>query len=181
MRLSVDAMESNLLAGWEMTTPLQQYKGLAWYPQAHDFAHVIGHGNVRLGAGELAALSANKSWNDNRRLAVDACNGVFGGHVGDALRKARAIYDGANPMDVLPMHRKTGHFYMNIFNPLNPDYVTIDRHMIRVAKLEWDNGSPTVTMQEYGDVVLATQKAAANVGIMASAFQAILWEWSRTR
>jgi hypothetical protein len=179
MRIPVEEMEKNLLDGFYMTTPVQRYKGLNWYPQAHDFADVIGNGNVMMGAGILACLSANKAWDINRRLAVDACNGIFAGHVGNALDKARAIYAGADPETVLPMGRKTGHFYMNILDPMNPDYVTIDRHMIRVAKLEWDNGSPTVTLKEYDDVVLAAKLAAAKVGVASSAFQAMVWEWSR--
>jgi hypothetical protein len=174
-------MEKNLLDGFYMTTPIQRYKGLNWYPQAHDFADVIGNGNVMMGAGMLACLSANKAWDINRRLAVDACNGIFAGHVGNALDKARAIYAGADPRTVLPMARKTGHFFMNIWNPFDPDYVTIDRHAIRAATLDWDNGSPTVTLKQYGDFVLAYQKAAANVGLVPSAFQAILWIWSRAR
>lgn len=181
MRLTVDEMVGNLLDGWNMTTPLQHYRGIAWYPIAHDFAHVIGRGNVMIGAGLLAALSPNKGWNENRNLAVDASNGNFHGHFGNALGKARAIYDGENPMDVLPMSRKTGHFYMNILNPFDTDYVTIDRHAIRAASLDWDNGAPTVTPKQYGDYALAYKKAAADVGIVPSAFQAILWIWSRER
>lgn len=181
MKLTVETMTENLLDGWSMTTPLQQYRGLAWYPQAHDFAYVIGRGNVVMGAGLLAAMSPNKGWDNNRLIAVNASFGIFGGQVGNAIGKAQAIYNGADPESVLPMHKKTGHFYRNILNPFDVDFVTIDRHAIRAATLDWDNGNPRVSDRQYGDFVLAYQKAAANVGIVPSAFQAVLWVWARER
>jgi hypothetical protein len=134
---------------------------------------------VRKGAGLLAALSPNKAWETNKTLAIDAGNGDFHGHVGNALVKAMAIYAGADPVTVLPMNRKTGHFYMNIYEPLNPNFVTIDRHMIRALKSLWDEGEPKITLREYDDCVLACQKVAANVGLAPSFFQAALWEWAR--
>jgi hypothetical protein len=179
MRLSIEDMENNLHDAWEQITPQDLFNGVAWYPAAHDLAFTIGHGDVRKGAGLLAALSPNKAWDTNKRLAVDAGNGIFGGHVGNALLKAQVIYAGADPATVLPMGKKTGHFYKNIYTPLNPDWVTIDRHMIRALKSCWDDGEPRITLREYGDCVLATQKAAANVGLVPSVFQAAIWEWAR--
>lgn len=179
MRLSIEEMESNLQRGWRLITPEQMYRGMAWYPAANDFAYIVGHGDLSKGAGIIAALSPNKAWDTNRSLAIDAGNGLFHGHFGNALAKAQAIYDGADPETVLPMNRKTGHFYRNILNPLDPDWVTIDRHAIRALKWCWDDGEPKITLKEYEDCVLAFQKTAANNGIVPSAFQAGLWEWAR--
>jgi hypothetical protein len=181
MRLSVDEMQANLEDGWSFTTPLQRYRGGIWYPMAHDFAWIIGHGDVRMGAGLLAAMSPQKQWDVNRRIAVDASQGVFGGQVTDAVNKARRIALGEDPANVLPMGKKTGHFFMNILEPTNSDYVTIDRHMIRVLTLDWDNGQPRITNAQYGDCVLATQKAAANVGVAAPVLQATLWLYALER
>lgn len=179
MQYDVDELAVNLVNAWDMTSDVQRLRGSLWYPAAHDFAYVIGHGNVRMGAGLLAALSANKRWNENRRLAVNASMGVFSGHVGDALRKARRIYDGEDPELVLPMGKKTGHFFRNILDPEDSSWVTVDRHAIRVATCDWDNGSPHMPVSQYGTFVLANQKAAANAGVPAPAFQAGCWVWAR--
>lgn len=178
---SVEEMEKNLLDCWEMCSPIQVHRGIWWYPEAHDFAAVIGRGNVAKGAGLLAAMSPQKQWDVNRRIAVDASLGIFGGQVGDAIRKARAIYDGADPATVLPMGKKTGHFFMNIYDPSDPCWVTIDRHAIRAATLDWDNGAPKVTDKQYGDFVLAYMGAGRKVGLSGSAFQAVVWGYARSR
>lgn len=179
MRLSIEDMVGNLHRGWGRITPEQLYRGIAWYPAANDLAYIVGHGNVVKGAGLIAALSPNKAWDTNRNLAIDAGNGMFHGHLGNALAKARAIYDGADPETVLPMHKKTGHFYRNILDPLDPNWVTIDRHAIRALKWSWGDGEPRITLREYEDCVLAFQKTAADYGLVPSAFQAALWMWAR--
>lgn len=179
--ISVEEMEENLISGFNQTTARDRAIGMAWYPIAHDFAHVIGRGNVMLGAGLLAAMSPNKSWNENRRLAVHASMGEFFGHFSDSLNKARRIYAGEDPATVLPMHKKTGHFYANIANPDDMDFVTIDRHAIRAATLDWDNGSPRATDKQYGSYVQAYSGAAWRVGMRGCDFQAVLWGWARNR
>ena len=181
MKLSVEEMQENLQNGWWNTNPIQRFRGSVWYPFAHDFAYVIGHGDVRKGAGLIAALSPQKSWDVNRRLAVDASQGLFWGQVGNALDKARAIYDGADPATVLPMSKKTGHFYMNILDPMDPNWVTIDRHAIRAARCDWDDGDPRITDKDYANYVLAYQKAAANEGVVPSVFQAGIWGYAREK
>jgi hypothetical protein len=181
MKLSVDEMHENLMWCWWETTPLQRYRGSLWYPFAHDLAEVIAGGNVPMGAGLLAALSPQKSWDINRTIAIDAAQGYFHGQVDNAIGKARAIYDGAEPTEILPMHKKTGHFYMNILAPNDPAWVTIDRHAIRAASLDWDNGSPAVTDKQYVDFVVAYQRAAKESGVVPSAFQAGIWLYARER
>lgn len=181
MELTIDDMEKNLLASWDMTTPLQRYRGMEWYPFAHDFAYVIGNGNVSVAAAVIAALSPQKAWVTNMGLATDAMNGDIHGHVGDALAKVRRILAGEDPTTVLPMNKKTGHFYMNILDPTNADYVTLDRHAIRVATLDWDNGAPTIRDSLYPKMVCAFQNTASKVGVAPSVFQAGLWLYAKER
>jgi hypothetical protein len=174
-------IEMNLLNGWHMTNDVQRQRGRDWYPMAHDFASVIGHGNVVIGAGLLAATSPNKGWNDNRRIAVLASQGVFAGQVTNALDKARRIMDGEDPDTVLPRGKKTWHFYHNILDPSAPEYVTVDRHAIRAATWEWDNGEPRVTPKNYSLIATGYANVARDVGINASDLQAGLWIWARER
>lgn len=174
-------IEQNLRDAWLDTTALQRLRGKDWYPEAHDFAWLIGRGNVRVGAGLLAACSPNKAWNDNRRIAVDASMGIYAGHFQNALDKARRIMEGEDPKDVLPMGKKTGHFFMNILDPNDPGWVTLDRHAIRVATSDWSNGSPRLTNNQYEPFAVAFGNVAHEFGVLLSAFQAGLWIYARER
>lgn len=177
----VEDIVPNLINGWELTNDVQRERGRAWYPNAHDLAWIVGHGNVRLGAGLLAATSPNKGWIDNQRIALLAMDGVFSGQVGDALRKAERIYNGEDPDLVLPRGKKTWNFFHNIETPDAPDYVTLDRHAIRLATWDWDNGSPRITRSQYPVMASAFIQTARYVGETTSAFQAGLWIMARER
>jgi hypothetical protein len=174
-------VEQNLRDSWRETTSTQRLRGVMWYPAAHDFAEVISNGDVVRGSGVTAAASPNKGWNDNRRIAVDAFTGIFGGQVGDSVRKMQRIMNGERPENVLPMGKKTGHFYMNILDPNDPAWVTIDRHAIRVATSDWTNGQPRITEAQYPVFVRSFVNVATSVGVMPCAFQAALWIYARER
>ncbi|MET8983265.1 hypothetical protein ABZX85_47645 [Streptomyces sp. NPDC004539] len=108
----------NIIAAWRAATPQQRRRGRTWYRTAHDLASLITDGHPRAGAGVIAALSANKSWPHNQRLARQAYEtGVPTGHVQDALTKANRIMAGTDPEEILPMHRKTGMFFRCIADP----------------------------------------------------------------
>ncbi len=124
---------AGIVAAYRAASPDQRARGRAWYTTAHELALMLADGNAAKGAGVIAALSANKSWADNKRLAADAIAGNPHGTFADALRKAAAIMAGADPAMVLPMDRKTGHFYRCIVNPADPDAVVIDRHAHDIA------------------------------------------------
>jgi hypothetical protein len=171
----------NIRTAWESLTPRQEYRGYWWYPEAHDFAWFVGKGDVVKGAGIIAALSPQKNWDINRRLAIDASQGDFHGQVNNALDKARRIWDGEAPEDVLPMHKKTGHFYANIARPTDRGYVTIDRHAYRVATCDWDNGQPNITDKVYRLIVLAYQLEADALGTIPNVLQAGTWGYARER
>jgi hypothetical protein len=155
--------------------------GNGWYRTANLLAEVVGGGNVRMGAGVIAALSPNKNWSTNQALALRAKEGELSGHVGDALGKARRIMEGEDPDLVLPEGKKTWHFFHNILTPEDPQYVTVDRHAYRVATSDWGNGSPTLTPRQYAVLVSAYQVAAGILGDIPSAVQAVTWCWARER
>lgn len=152
-------------------------EGENWYPSAHKLALQVGDGDAKMGAGLIAALSPQKSWSINQRLALSASEGNLQGQVSDALNKARRILEGQDPYFVLPMTKKTGHFYMNIFEPFNPHYVTVDRHAYRIATREFDNGSPRFTEKQYGYLARAYIQAAYDIGVIPNVLQAATWVW----
>jgi hypothetical protein len=167
-----DEMVRNIIDAWNALSPEDVAKGHAWYSIAHDIAADIGNGDVRKGAGIIAALSPLKSWAENIRLATDAGNGNVHGHFTSAVTKAKAIMDGTDPETVLPMDAKTGNFFLNILFPDLDGPVTIDRHAWRVATGE---AIPSMTPKRYRMASDAYRSAGQALGVPAHIVQAGTW------
>jgi hypothetical protein len=138
---------------------------------------VIGNGDVRKGAGILAALSAQKRWEINIDLAHDAANGNVHGHTEQVLSKVRAMLEGADPIELLPMQLKTGNFYRCIVSPEDPDPVVIDRHAHDVAAGERysDRNRGLSNLNRYATLALAYRLAARQLSELPSVVQAVVW------
>jgi hypothetical protein len=169
----------NLIDLWEEIPESVREAGREWYPKAHELAREIGNGDVIIGAGILAALSPQKAWDINIRLAYRIASGDFSGHVTDALDKCRAIMAGCNPSEVLPVGKKTWHFFHNIAFPIAECWVTIDRHAYRAATYDWGNGSPVLNKTTYREIGTAYIVGAREVGEIPCDWQAGIWEWVR--
>jgi hypothetical protein len=168
----------NVLTVWESATPEQKQRGRTWYRTAHELAGVIAGGNPRTGAGVIAALSAQKSWTENCRLAQQACQtGLSGGHFPDALAKAAQIASGADPADVLPRERKTGHFFRCIADPADPDAIVIDRHAhdVAVGEVYGNRERGLSAGGRYGLLADCYREAARRLGELPSTVQAVTW------
>src|SRR5579863_8926457 len=113
----MEAYTANVLEVWGMATDSQLKAGHEWYPMARNLAFIIGRGDIRMGAGIIAALSPQKSWIINQRLAWATMTGTVTGQVGDSVRKAERIMAGEDPDVVLPRGKKTWHFFHNITDP----------------------------------------------------------------
>lgn len=157
-------------------------QGNAWYKVAHDLALQVGHGDVRLGAGIIAALSAQKRWGDNIDLAFEASNGNVRGHTERTLDKVRAMLNGASPESVLPMDLKTGNFYRCIIDPSDPEPVVIDRWAYRTATGEYDgatgwkgNNPGLSNKNRYAAIALAYRMAAVELNDIPQRVQARCW------
>lgn len=168
---------ASITDAYRSATPGQRARGQQWYPVAHDVAGLIGDGDVRMGAGIIAALSACKSWTANVRLATDAGNGNVHGHTADVLAKVRAMLDGADPEDVLPMALKTGHFFRCITDPSDPDPVVIDRHAhdAAVGRRYGEENRGLSNKNRYATLALAYRLAARQLGEIPSIVQATVW------
>ncbi|MGW0574359.1 DUF7178 family protein [Streptomyces tauricus] len=163
---------------WNNATPDQKRRGREWYTTAHELAAEIAGGKTRKGAGVLAALSANKSWSENCRLARKAfTEGTASGHVRDAINKANRIMTGTDPSEVLPMHIKTGHFYLCIADPENPEAVVIDRHAhdIAVGEIYGQRNRGLGTVRRYNTLADCYRAAAQKIGELPSKVQAVTW------
>lgn len=172
-----DTYVTNILRTWAQADNDAMASGLYWYRTAHQLALMMSPDDVRVGAGVIAALSANKGWAENVRLAQDAVQGRLYGHVGNALRKAADILDGVDPADVLPMDMKTGMFYRCIVDPEDPDAVVIDRHAHDIA-VGGPYGSANRGLSNanrYSLLAHCYREVAHRLGVLPSTVQAVTW------
>ncbi|GAB1340873.1 hypothetical protein ACE1SV_74630 [Streptomyces sp. E-15] len=163
---------------WNSATADQKQRGRKWYAVAHEFAAEIADGNTTKGAGVLAALSANKSWVENCRLARKAfIEGKASGHFHDAISKADRIMAGTDPREVLPMHIKTGYFYLCIADPEDSDAVVIDRHAhdIAVREIYGQRDRGLGAVGRYNLLADCYREAAQRIGEVPSKVQAVTW------
>ena len=167
----------NIMEAWSGATAGHLTQGRTWYRNAHSLAIFMADGHAVKGAGVIAALSANKNWDDNARLAADALAGDVHGHVGDALRKVAAIMAGADPAEVLPMGAKTGHFYRCILDPDDADAVVIDRHAhdVAVGERYFGRDRGLSAKGRFAALAHAYREAAARLGELPSTVQAVTW------
>jgi hypothetical protein len=168
----------NIITAWHAATPQQRQRGRTWYRTAHDLAATMTNGHPRTGAGVIAALSANKQWPENLRLARQACeNGLNGGHFTDALNKAAQITAGADPADILPMQRKTGQFFSLIADPDDPVAVVVDRHAhdIAVGETYGQRDRGLSSAGRYALLADCYREAARRLGELPSTVQAVTW------
>lgn len=176
-RYQRDKMVANVVRTYEAATVDQFRRGMGWYSDAHNIARE--YGDAATGAGVIAALSANKSWSENVRLARIALSAreITSGHVGNALWKANAIMAGTPAEMVLPMTKKTGHFYRCILDPSDAEAVCIDRHAhdIAVGVRYGDADRGLSTQSRYDLFADVYRRAAKRVGMLPQIVQAISW------
>lgn len=152
-----------------------------WYEEAHQLAN-IWWGNMDGVAynkitGVIAALSPQKSWNDNKKLAFNFICGIEKGHTKVMLDKARRILYEANSdeeiLDILN-GEKTKSFFLNITYPNLNTGVTVDRHAVAIALgKSLDNYSMTV--KQYNFFSRCYLMASIKVGRLPHEVQAITW------
>jgi hypothetical protein len=171
------AYTNNIVTAYRQASPRVKRLGASWYPVAHDLAEIIGDGDVRKGAGMLAALSANKGWSENVRLARDAAAGHLHGHVRDALGKVERIMAGEDPREVLPTGIKTWHFFVCIAYPGNDYSVVIDRHAhdVAVGEVYGERDRGLRSPQRYALLAECYRAAARKVRALPSRVQATVW------
>lgn len=175
---SVRRYAANILATYHTATADQRLRGAQWYVTAHELAGIIADGDFRKGAGVIAALSANKSWPENQRLAALALStGSPSGHVGNALEKASRILNGEDPENVLPMDAKTGNFFLCIADPNHETAVCVDRHAhdIAVGRRFGNDDRGLSSRNRYNALADAYRIAARKAELNPATLQAITW------
>lgn len=175
-RNHVPAMTKRIAAMRQAADAGQVAAGRAWYPAARELAAAAGHGDVRNGAGKIAALSLNTAWKENARKARQLAAGETVKHVPLAMGYLAALDTGADFADVLPAGKKIWCFAHNLAGDLS--HVTVDRWAVRIA-----TGSMScmgkLTPAQYECVAEAYRRAAAKFGEPPAETQAITWVVAR--
>jgi hypothetical protein len=168
----------NILSVWRDASDEEYEQGRMWYRNANALATMLADGDTRRGAGVIAALSPQKAWQHNVKLADDALRGEIHGHVRNALEKTERIMMGEDPLAVLPTDSKTWNFFRAIADPEDAEAVVIDRHAHDVAVGERygelrDRGLSN--KNRYATLALAYRLAAQRLGELPSVVQAVTW------
>lgn len=176
----------NIVACFDRATPAEFQDGMHWYPRAHEFARDLDS-DVWRAAGVIAALSAQKEWNLNMRLAMRAyLTGTVIGNTGVQNGKAQRILDGNHsPDEILSIlnGEKTKQFATAIAQNGISDIAVIDRHAHDIAMGRvFDNDKRVIGKVLYRTMAEAYYQASIEAGISVAQIQAITWvTWKREK
>lgn len=180
---------SNVLAVYNGASAYALRSGLSWYLDAHNFARTAGGGrdkHIARNAGIVAALSPMNEWENNKRKAAlliskrgkiefnGKANGIG---LSANVNKAIAIYNGADPLDVLGGD-KVRAFYSTILDPTGDVTPVIDRHAFDIAVGERTDDKRRGALGRkgvYSEFAEVYREAARIVGIGSPQMQAITW------
>ena len=155
------------------------HKGYAWYAAASLLASELAreYGIQRIQAcGVIAALSANKGWEENKRIArLFLAEGVVK-HTATMGDKAWAILRTSDETEILEIlnGQKISSFFLNIWRPTEETRVTIDRHAVAIA-VGLVPDSLQMTDAQYRFFEDAYRRAASKVSILPHQMQAVTW------
>jgi len=186
--LDIDTLAENILSLYRKASDAQRADGMAWYAEAHALAVTLARSadhSVLRAAGVISALSPQMDWARNQTLAIRtyAEGGISSGCLGMSVRKADAIYNGADVVETLKAPKTTA-FALVIADPTNTHDVVIDRHAMSVAHGRQATESEVTALGrkgQYEAYATAYRKAAAEAGITPSQMQAVTWTvWRET-
>jgi hypothetical protein len=179
---------ANVLSVYNGASAANLREGLSWYLDAHSEArslagHPTGPGareRVASAAGIIAALSPMNGWENNknkaRQLVAQNGDGTGCGLYRN-VAKAVAIYNGADPLDVLGGD-KVRAFYQTILDPFGDIDPVIDRHAFDIAVGERTDEKRRGILSRkgvYSEFAHVYREAAKVAGIGSAQMQAITW------
>jgi hypothetical protein len=175
-----------LLVQYNSASPSTVREGLHWYRKARRWAKEL---SAKTGVplfkvvGVVAALSPTNKWDRNKfdteefiRTGGDCLVCTYG------VQKAKAwdiLHLAQNKEETLAILKgpKTKAFFHNIFHCLTDGQVTLDRWALRAVG---HSDKKTPTKGQRNAIETAYREAAAEVGLRAHEFQAVIWERIRT-
>lgn len=166
-----------------------------WYKEAHSFAanlsetYKISFNRV---CAVISALSPANNWDNNKteaeNLIVCFISGgnwqlipfrTYSANVSKAWNILTNYSKSTEDFFSVKTGAKTLNFYENIKNPKDPNFVTIDRHMLAIldGRLGQRSGSGRITTKQYRELSAELKKVAKKLGLLPNELQAILWEY----
>jgi len=179
----VTVYKRNILKTWRQVSPEDVVVGANWYAAASEIAREVGKGDVRKGAGILAAFSPMIHWSLNIEMAKNAVKtGAFVGHFSANNLKAERIWKGEDP-EVVLVGNKVKAFFRAIASAGESDDVVVDRHALAVAYNRiLSDAERRVTKRRYEEVAQAYREVAEKLGLPVTQLQAITWvNWRRRK
>lgn len=156
--------------------------GEKWYPEARDFSEELAKKfslDIVQTCAIIAILSPLKSWPENKRLAEQFLKGKKWGHFKCQIEKAKKVLletDVDRLMEIV-RGQKSSNFFRNIYNPLDNQWVTVDRHIL---KLCGKGREIRTTSKRYRIIANSIKNLAKDVNLPATTVQATLWGYSKS-
>ena len=166
-------MVENILNWYWQADETDRKEGSFWYESAFDLVTDIAYQtcdpHFKI-AGIIAALSPQKSWNENKNIVNRWFFGDKKGHTKQQLDKCRRIMAADTLEEVLEIlgGLKTRAFCLNILG--FDQHVCIDRHAMTIAGF-----SGNLTPKRYAEISEAYITAAYQLEISPANLQAITW------
>lgn len=154
-----------------------------WYVEANEFASTLSQKygvKLSVACGIIAALSPLKSWTENKRIAESFLKTGKGKHVKAFVNKALQIKQCDGDIETVALilgGNKVISFFINILEPYQQNFVTIDRHAlcIAVGKNLSEAEQRGLTFKQYEFFVTAYNVAGTKAGISPVLMQSITW------
>ena len=190
---SLKAARRNLRIWFNRATLEEIMQGTIWYSEAEQFARLMANTYTVSGevaAGVISALSPNNKWERNKYDTIQVFEAIKHGKTADEVKvctynsnklKAFAIANG--DAEILTKSPKTYAFARNV-GELDPNFVTIDKWHLRACQtssLKSKKCRESITPHQYKVLSQETIKVAAEYGVPAYVFQAIIWVTIRNR
>lgn len=184
--------KDNIAAVLDLADAIDNREGRLAYWRYHDLLKgIAAYYDVTFeqAVAVFAATSPNNDYIKNLRSTVSLLAGFKSGkplsQIAVSTYKACAerawrVLKGENFLD-FTKGKKTRSFYMNITEPGNPDYVTIDSHMISIYAGRYMIMKEAVRfLKSYEAIADSVKEVARERGLIANQVQAVNWfTWKR--
>ena len=184
---------ANLRTWYERKTEAELIEGLNWYNDAQKTAAILADVfkvERSVSAGVISALSPNNKWERNKLDAATVLSAIESGTPMDSVKvctynenKAKAFAIAKGEVKISQSSPKTFSFAKNV-GDLDERYVTIDKWHLRACQTTSNKpvkACESCSAKQYKQIETETVKVAAEYGIPAYKFQAVVWVVIRKR
>lgn len=154
-----------------------------WYIEANQFAKSLAikyDVSLPIACGIIAALSPLKSWTENKLIADSFLKNGKGKHIKLFVDKATQIKNSNSDVETIALilnGNKIISFFVNILEPLQQNFVTIDRHALSIilGRNILERESVGITYNQYQFFVNCYNIAGLKAKISPVLMQSITW------